>query len=199
MKLKPQVGGNGGEIVQVEPGTYEAVLEEVRGYRGKRYKSEEYEPKLVFIWNLGEDEDGNPIHLWDFVRLPRDREGYPVLNENSHLYARLAALYGEPFPHDDPKFAPEIAFPEEYDSPEGLESLPTFEEAKEEGFRPVTLRSLKVAGEELLGKEALVTVVMKETKNGPRSFVQNVSPKPKAKRPKVKRLEAEAEAAGAPL
>ncbi len=61
MKLKPQVGGNGGEIVQVEPGTYEAVLEEVRGYRGKRYKSEEYEPKLVFIWNLGEDEDGNPI------------------------------------------------------------------------------------------------------------------------------------------
>ena len=147
----------------------------------------------MLIWDLGEDEEGQPIRIWDFVRIPRDREGYPVINEKSNLYQRLTALYGKPV---DPMEAElEIVLPEEYDSPEGLNNLPTFDEGKEEGFRPVTARSIKLNGEELLGKEALVTVAEKNE----RSVVQSVSPKPQAKRPKVKRLEAEAEAAGAPL
>lgn len=183
MKVKPQEKGEF-EGIQIAAGTYEAVLKEVRGYSGKRYQSDGYEPKLVLIWDLGEDEDGNPITIWDFVRLPRDKEGYPVLHPESHLYNRLSALYGEPFDHEDPQYMPEIVFPGEYDSPEGLESLPTFEEAKQEGFRPVVVRSIKVGGQELIGGLALITIV--EDKNG-RSRVKSASAKPKARRPKLRK------------
>jgi len=185
MQFKPQTN-NGSAIIDVEPGTYEAVLAEVRGYRGKKYGEDAYEPKLVFIWDLGEDEDGNPILMWDFVRIPRDKQGYPVLNDASHFYNRVSALYGKPFDVEDPQYAPEITFPDEYNSIEGLDKLPTFEEAKADpNFEPVLLESLKVAGVELLGREALITIEAK----GDRTRVKSAAPKVRAKRPRAAKRE----------
>jgi len=188
MQFKPQTS-NGTAIVDVEPGTYEAVLAEVRGYRGKKYGEDAYEPKLVFIWDLGEDEDGTPILMWDFVRIPRDKQGYPVLNDASHFYNRVSALFGKPFDVEDPENAPEMVFPEEYNSVEGLDKLPTFEEAKAAGsdFEPVTLESLKVAGVELLGREAQIIVEAK----GDRSRIKSAAPKVRTKRPRAKRQTAD--------
>jgi hypothetical protein len=164
----------------IEPGTYEATLERITAWTSKKYQSEDYEPSLTFVWNLGEDDLSNPIRVYDsFVRIPLDREGYPVLNEDSKLYNRVSALYGSRFDPKAPTLDWEIVLPEAYDSPEGLLGLPRFEERNEDGFRPVEVKSLKVNGRELLGATCQVVVGEKNGYNR----VSEATPAPRRPKP----------------
>lgn len=171
--------GSAGTAV-IEPGTYEATLERITAWSTKKFQKEEYEPSLTFVWNLGEDDHGNPIRVYDaFVRIPLDPNGYPTLNPDSKLYNRISALFGSRFDPKSPSVEWELALPPAYDSVEGLQALPRFEERREEGFQPVEVKSLKVNGVELLGASCQVVV---SDKNG-YSRVNEATPAPR--RPKA--------------
>ena len=162
----------------VEPGTYEATLERVTAWSALKYQStNDYEPTLTFVWNLGEDDSGNPIRMYDaYVRIPLSQDGYPVLKGAGKLYNRVSALYGTRFDAHDPNLDWELQLPDMYDSPEGLEALPRIEERNDEGFRPVEVRSIKIAGRELIGQSCLLVV---GEKNG-RIRVLEANPAPRS-------------------
>ena len=142
------------QAAQIEPGTYVAKLKAVTAWLTTKFQSEDMEPTLTFVWEL----EGETTSLYDsFIRIPLDQDGYPALKEVGKLYNRLSALYGSRFKVDE-QLNWELILPEAYDSPEGLMSLPTYEERKEEGFRPIEVRSIKVAGRELIGGQCLLVV-----------------------------------------
>jgi hypothetical protein len=164
------VGGG----TRVDPGTYEAVLESIRAFTSDKYNAPGVEPVLTFVWNLGQDENGNEIRKHDtFIRIPLDREGYPYLNDGSKLYNRISAVFGERF--DASAVDWEMGLPSAYDTPESLMELPHMKEAKEEGFRPIELKGLRVNGVDVIGKQAQITLIAK----GDYTNVSEATPMPK--------------------
>lgn len=174
MKGKFAQGGG----IDLDPGAYEVTLEKVIAWSTQKYQEEGLEPTLTFIWYVGEDEEGEPIILTDtFIRIPRDRDGYPVLTPRSKLFERLSALAG--FPVDE-EHEWELMLPDDYDDPAGLDALPSLDERNEEGFKPLEVDIL-VDGESVIGNEAIVTV---EKNDKGYLKVTQVSAKPKTRKPK---------------
>lgn len=176
MKGKFAEGG-----LDIEPGAYEATLERITGWNTPQYQKDGLEPTLTFIWNIGEDEGGEPLRLNDtFIRVPRDREGWPVLTPRSKLFERLSALAGFPV---DAEHEWELLLPEGMDGPEGLDALPSLDERGDDGFEPVDV-DIVIDGESVIGKEAIVTV---EKNDKGYLKVTQVSAKPKKRAPKKTR------------
>lgn len=161
---------------KIEPGVHQAVLVHVDIYLMNKYQSGEVEPCLVLTWYFGDDTNGNAVTLTDIVRIPRDRNGLPTLNDASKLYERISALYGERFTVKNANAVNwELKLPGEYDSPSGLMALPHFDERKEEDFNPVGVRSIMVNDTECIGLEAQLTVIEK----GDYVVVKETVPMPK--------------------
>lgn len=123
---------------KIEPGVHQAALAHADAYVMNKYPSDDVEPCLVLTWDFGDDTNGNAVTLTDIVRIPRDKNGLPMLNDASKLYERISALYGERFSvKSASNIEWELKLPDEYDDPSGLMALPHFSERKEEGFNPV--------------------------------------------------------------
>jgi len=179
MQGKASTGGMG---IDIDAGVEIAVLKEVQAWTADKYQSDEQEVILCFVWEL-EDNAGELVTLQDnFVRLTRDRDGFPVLNENSKLYNRLAALYGREIAVAA-ELSWEIEFPRAYDSPEGLETLPHFSQRRD--IDPVKVKAIVVEGVALLGREAQINIV---EKNGYMN-VKDASAMPRRKAKPVRDLE----------
>lgn len=178
MQFKPSTS-NGSKVV-LEAGIYNAILEKVTAWTDTKKDSNGQAlgtfPRLQFVWHVGYDEEGNDIRVYERVWLPVDSSGHPKIpHEKSAMYNRCSALFGERYKAE--KVDMSFSLPEMYDSLEGLAALPTFEERKDEGFRPVELRSLVVNGKELLKLECQLEI---QPNNGYNNVV-NAAPLPKRK------------------
>ncbi len=159
---------------KIDPGVYPAACKAVHAYTNNKYKSDEIEPMLVFVWDFGEDDEGKEVLKWDaYIRLTLDEDGYPYLNDGSKLYDRVSSLYGERFSADDADW--DIELPGEYNDLEGLMALPHYDERKDEGFRPVVVKSIIINGVNVIGKEAHVNLI----ENNGYVNVKEASPLPK--------------------
>ena len=144
----------------VELGVNVAALVQIDVFSVNRYQSDEIERAAFLTWRLDPDEDGRERTLRDsFIRLPVTWDGYPALNEKSKFYNRLSAVYGERFAVDRVRWTLEL--PEPYNSPEGLEAVPHWDERNTDGFEPVTVKSVTVEGVELLGRSAYIEVAQR--------------------------------------
>lgn len=168
--------------VVLEDGVYTGILEKITAWTATKKEATTGKivgdfPRLELVWNLGADDNGGEIRVYDRIWLPVDGSGEAKRpHERSAMYNRCSALFGERYPAADADM--EMALPKQYDSAEGLATLPRFEERKEEGFRPVEVRSLVVNGKEMVGLECQLEI--KLNANGYNDVV-SASPLPKRK------------------
>ena len=152
MEGRAQQGG-----INLEPGVHTARLKEVYAYQAKRYQSDEDEPVLFLVWDFGPDESGRARTLRDsFVRLPLTHDGFPAMNDRSKLYNRLSAVYGQRFAVEQCRWT--LGIQEPYDSPEGLQTLPHWDDRERGDSAPARVESITVDDVELIGGAAYVEV-----------------------------------------
>lgn len=181
--------------IELEPGIYTATLEKITAWTDEKKDAKGASlgvfPRLRLIWNVGFDEMGNEIRVSDRVWLPLSSDGSAKLpHEKSALYNRCSALFGDRYEANSADM--DLVLPDAYDSAEGLASLPSFDERKEEGFRPVEVRSLKVNGRELIGLECQLELSLSD--NGYNNVVVATPlPKKKAIKPVAKAVREEEE------
>lgn len=138
--------GGGTSVKLDEPGTYPCTLVGASAYLNNKYQSEEVVPQVTLIWDSGytaENDDGQevPVLIYDAWLLLS-------LNEKSNLVKRLTALAGGTL---DPETADlELG---------GINSLDQLTHWKE---GRTDVERLVLNGEELFGKEALVTVTIND-------------------------------------
>ena len=165
--------------VELEHGMYHATLVGANMFLSPNYNTGELELNV----SLELDLDGKP-HYDAFITIPTDDAGLPrMAGSKSKLYNRLSALYGERF---DPKavgktLTVEYALPEQYDSPEGLRELPTWDDIDTGAKQrvPVTIR---VNAIDLMGRRCLVEIGNMQKPDGTmskRTSVVTAMPLPK--------------------
>jgi hypothetical protein len=161
----------------LEETTYEAELTKVTCWVANKYKSNDIEPSFTFWWNLGDVEgNGQEVTRRDtFINVNLDEDGFPYLRKTGRLYNRLCALYGSTFDADSTAW--DFTLPGDWDSedPAVLLELPHVDEGKQEGFLPIELKSLRVNGQEMIGRLAMVKLV----KKGDYFNVESASPVPR--------------------
>jgi hypothetical protein len=168
----------------IEHGTYEAVLESVNAYTSDDFNTKQPKPSLTFVWNLGEDDDGNEIKFFDsYIELKRDGNGLPTMPGVKHkFYNRISALYGERFDPKADEFDDwEIVLPEAFDTPEGIEDLPHVSTLGSGGER-VEVESLTLRNVELIGKECQIeigNIVKPDGKKSDKTSVVSANPMPR--------------------
>jgi hypothetical protein len=179
---------------EYEHRTYEATLEEVNCYTAENINSKEVEVNLTLIWNLNEEHPEKPnedLMFFDgFITVPQDDEGYPLLSgKKSKLYSRLYGLFGRDFDPTAEDVDYEFGFPKRYDSPEALLDMPMWNSYGKDDTR-LKLRTMKLFGQELIGRSAIIELGYAEKPGGKKSDRTSViSCKPIPKRGKRRNQE----------
>lgn len=165
--------------ISLEHGMYHATLTGANMFLSPNYNTGELELNV----SLELDLDGKP-HYDAFITVPTDDAGQPrMAGAKSKLYNRLSALYGERF---EPKVVGktldiEYALPEQFDSPEGLRELPTWDEI-DTGAKQRVPVGILVNGVNLTGRQCLVEVGHMQKPDGTmskRTSVVTAMPLPK--------------------
>ena len=169
--------------INIDNGVYEAALKDINIYTADNYTKDGVVPTMTFIWDLGEDENGNELTYFDpFINVPMDSEGFPKMGgTKSKMYDRISALYGRKF---DPKNIDwELQLPEEYDSPETFLELPmwnSFNNGNSDMERPKA--NILIENMPLIGCECQIEIADVKKSNGEirQNIVKSV-PMPKKK------------------
>ena len=138
------------------PGIYPALLEAIECYTESDYKNKEIKkPSFTFILNLGDVDNKSEDVLFKqgFVFPPVDNDGViKMAGERSRYYQLVSSAYGERFDPEDDDVKIEVGFPEEYDSPEGIFEMPSYQ-AYEKGEDRLKLTHFKINGKNIIGAE----------------------------------------------
>ena len=179
-----------------EHGMFEADLVEINCYTSENFNSKDPEVNLTFVWNMGpnpDDESKDLMYYDSFVTLYQDEDGYPVIGgKKGKMYKRLYGLYGREFDPFADDLDWEIVFPAKYDDPDKLLNLPHWQSYNRDDPR-LEIKSLKVAGQELIGRTAQIELGNAQKPDGTFSTKTSVIDcKPIARR-RPRKVEAEAE------
>lgn len=135
---------SGGKSVTLDPGTYPCTLRGANMYMNNKYQSEETQRQITLIWDTGftaENEDGEEVDaiIYDsFLNFS--------FNEKATLTSRVASLIGA----FDARTA-EIGIK--------LDGINTFDELKHFKDGRVDVTDFVVNGQNLFGREVLVTII----------------------------------------
>lgn len=138
-------GGAGGAKLE-EAGTYPCTLIGASAYQNNKYQSDELTHQVTLIWDtgyIGENDDGEevPVLIYDaWINLS--------LNEKAKLISRFAALLGGKLDAETAQV-----------NIKGITSLDALQHWKD---GRTTIDGITVNGEEMFGKEALVTVILND-------------------------------------
>lgn len=138
-------GGNGTPKLE-EAGTYPCTLAGASVYLNEKYQSDEQVHQITLIWDTGliaENDDGEevPVMIYDAWLLLS-------LNEKSNLVKRLTALAGGTLDAENANL--------------GLDGVKNLNEIKHWKDGRTDLDGLTLNGEDLFGREALVTIVLND-------------------------------------
>ena len=160
-----------------QTGTFVALLEAVEAYAEGSYKNpDDKELNLTFVLNLGdvEGKGKDVIFKQGFVRVPLDNDGIPKMgNDQSKYYMMVSGFYGDKFDPKSEKHLAELGLPEEYDSPETLLALPSYEDFKQGGVLEsedrIKLNFLKIGGKDIIGEECNIELGYASKPDGTKS------------------------------
>lgn len=174
------------EGMNIEHGVYEAVLQEINIYTATAYKSDELQINVTLVWDLGENENGEPERFYDsFITIPFDKHGPIMSGSKSKLYNRLSALHGARF---DPKTVDwELLPPEGHDTVETIFELPSWDAYKRD--EPRAPADILIDGESVVGKQAQIEIGNAKKPDGTlsdRTSIVNANPMPKTRRAATK-------------
>ena len=165
-----------GKDTLVENGGYPAVFKGAELYRALQYGGENYEANMTLNWSLGVDESGKEVIYRDsFITLPTDEDGYPMMKgSKSKLYNRIMVLVGKQFKPEDVgrDFELEYKTPEEWDSPEAWQELPTFEDIRN-GADAIPMQIL-IDGKDAAGTNVYLEIGHAEKPDGSFSERQSI-------------------------
>lgn len=171
--------------IDIKAGTYPAECTNILAFTGSAWESNDPVFQLCFVWDLGEDEAGNDVRIFDnFINMKRDPTGVPMMQGKlSRFYDRVSALYGERFDPSAADLEWGIALSDPYNSPQGIDKIPRYSDGDRElpfDRRPHVV-SLQVKGRELLGREANILVEAKEGNDGrERMIISSAVPPPRS-------------------
>lgn len=138
--------GNGGGVKPEQDGTYPATLVSAEIYKNDNFEKTELVPQITLVWDLGEveNDDGEtvPLLVYDsFIKLS--------LNEKATFTKRMKALTSF-----EEKSCNLVL--ENDGNVNNLENLPHRTDAR------LKVTKLEINGESMIGKEALVSLELKD-------------------------------------
>ncbi len=170
----------------LEPGKYVAKLKAVSIWTSQSPKSGT-EPMCKFHWEIP-TEDDEPYKFTEmFINIRRDNEGYPIFTgtDSDKFYNRVSALYGERFDVKTTPFSFQTASENwTINNTDDLLAFPSWEEGKEEGFKPVYLKEIIVNGRNVINNSPEVELeIVKETNKQGKTYTSCKSASFRAKTP----------------